>query len=256
MATVRSLTADKIYAIEAATVVDAEIRGDNLILITHDGTEIDVGSIRGPVGASGDHHTLTNLTLDDHPQYLPLTGSRPMTGPLVLQGDPNQPLGAVTRQYGVGRGASMRVTGSVPSEGSSQTRLTYAANSFIGWGNVTRSGDSLVCPVEGWYKLGFAGVFGSSEVGNVRLMSLGTDTDPTGSTDADGNVPGPLGDVPIAAHISEPTIWSSGYGAVVSAYGIGYVSYANTKVSVWARQDSGAALPVSARFSIELLRTS
>jgi microcystin-dependent protein len=39
--------------IEAASVVDGEIRGDDLILTKHDGTEIDAGSVRGPVGPAG-----------------------------------------------------------------------------------------------------------------------------------------------------------------------------------------------------------
>src|SRR4051812_17549950 len=36
-------------AIEDSTVVDAEVVGDNLFLITHDGGCIDAGSVRGPM---------------------------------------------------------------------------------------------------------------------------------------------------------------------------------------------------------------
>ena len=257
MAIVRSLTADKIYAIEAATVVDAEVRGDNLILITHDGTEIDAGNIRGPIGASGDHNTLINLNLDNHPQYLKVDGARPMTGPLLLAADPTQPLGAATRQYVAGRGGSMKVSSGVPSSTTSQSKLAYLAGSTVAaWGGVTRSGDSLVCPVAGWYKMSFNGYFASNTNGTVRLMSIGTDIDPTGGTDQAGATPGPLGDLTIASHVSEPSFVSGGYGAPLSGVGFGYVSAANTKVSLWARQDSGASILCVGRVNIELVRLS
>lgn len=152
----------------------------------------------------------------------------------------------------------MRVTGNIPSNVNGQTRLTYAGgtNNFISWGGVTRSGDCLVVPVAGWYKMGFAGGFSSNTTGSIRIFSIGTDVDPTGGTDAAGAYPGPLGDVNIVAHSADPVISTSGYGAGLSAFGIGYVPAANTKVAVWGRQDSGIALGSAVRFSIELIRTS
>jgi hypothetical protein len=39
--------------IEAAAIVDADVVGDNLILIRHDGTQINAGSVRGPAGPTG-----------------------------------------------------------------------------------------------------------------------------------------------------------------------------------------------------------
>jgi hypothetical protein len=256
MATIRSLTAEKIYSIEAATVINAELRNGHLVLITHDGTEIDVGSVIGPVGPSGDHSTLANLDQDTHTQYLNRSGIRSMTGPLVLASDPTVALGAATKQYVHGRGASLRVTANVPSTATGQTRLVAAAGSFVSWGGVVQSGDALVCPVAGWYKFNICGGFASNTNGTIRLLSLGTDTDPTGATDAVGASPGPLGDVNIAAHTAEPVATTSGYGAPLSAFGIGYVPAAGTKVCIWARQDSGIALSGVARFSLELIRTS
>lgn len=50
MAVVQSLTAPRMLAIEAASVVDGEVRGDNLILIRHDGGEINAGNVRGLTG--------------------------------------------------------------------------------------------------------------------------------------------------------------------------------------------------------------
>lgn len=53
MAVVTGLTKARMEAIEAASVVDGDIVGDNLILTTHGGTQINAGNVRGPVGPSG-----------------------------------------------------------------------------------------------------------------------------------------------------------------------------------------------------------
>ena len=53
MATVTSFTAERMLEIENTTIVDGEVQGDNLILLTREGTEIDAGSVRGPVGPVG-----------------------------------------------------------------------------------------------------------------------------------------------------------------------------------------------------------
>jgi microcystin-dependent protein len=53
MATVTGFTAERMLAIENSTVVDGEIVGDNLILMTRDGTPIDAGVVKGDTGATG-----------------------------------------------------------------------------------------------------------------------------------------------------------------------------------------------------------
>ncbi|HEY7418455.1 MAG TPA: LamG domain-containing protein [Ktedonobacteraceae bacterium] len=53
MATVTGLTADRMLAIEAASVVDGDVIGDNLILTKHDGSQINAGNVRGPAGPQG-----------------------------------------------------------------------------------------------------------------------------------------------------------------------------------------------------------
>lgn len=53
MTSVTSFTAARMQAIEDETIVDAELDGDNLILTTREGTDINVGSVRGPTGATG-----------------------------------------------------------------------------------------------------------------------------------------------------------------------------------------------------------
>lgn len=53
MATVTSLTADRMLAIEAGSVVDGDVIGGNLILTKHDGSQINAGSVTGPKGDPG-----------------------------------------------------------------------------------------------------------------------------------------------------------------------------------------------------------
>jgi hypothetical protein len=53
MATVTSLTASRMLEIEAASIIDGDVVGDNLVLTRHDGTQINAGSVRGPQGTAG-----------------------------------------------------------------------------------------------------------------------------------------------------------------------------------------------------------
>ena len=54
MTTVTSLTADRMLAIEAASVIDGDVDGSgNLILTKHDGSHINAGSVIGPTGPQG-----------------------------------------------------------------------------------------------------------------------------------------------------------------------------------------------------------
>jgi microcystin-dependent protein len=53
MATVTGLTAAKMLEIEAASIVDGRLDSGELILIQHDGDEINVGPVSGPQGPPG-----------------------------------------------------------------------------------------------------------------------------------------------------------------------------------------------------------
>jgi microcystin-dependent protein len=53
MATVTGLTKERMIAMENATVISGHITGPNLILVTRDGTNINAGSVIGPVGPAG-----------------------------------------------------------------------------------------------------------------------------------------------------------------------------------------------------------
>lgn len=54
MTTVTSFTAERMLVIENETIVNAELDGDELVLITREGTDINVGSVRGATGITGD----------------------------------------------------------------------------------------------------------------------------------------------------------------------------------------------------------
>lgn len=53
MATVTGLTAERMLAIEGASVVDGDVVAGDLILTKHDGSTINAGSVVGPVGPQG-----------------------------------------------------------------------------------------------------------------------------------------------------------------------------------------------------------
>jgi hypothetical protein len=50
MTTVTGLTADRMLAIEAESIVDGDISGNDLILTRKDGVQINAGNVRGPAG--------------------------------------------------------------------------------------------------------------------------------------------------------------------------------------------------------------
>lgn len=62
MATVTGLTAERMETIEAASIVDGEVVGDNLILTRFDASTIDAGSVRGPIGSPG----ISEASFQDH----------------------------------------------------------------------------------------------------------------------------------------------------------------------------------------------
>ena len=53
MGTVTAFTAERSLEIENASIVDGNVVVDDLVLIRRDGTEINAGNVRGPVGPAG-----------------------------------------------------------------------------------------------------------------------------------------------------------------------------------------------------------
>lgn len=62
--TVTGFTSDRMLAIENSTIVDGNVVGNNLILVTRDGTLIDAGNVRGPQGDVGPMGEVTQEELD------------------------------------------------------------------------------------------------------------------------------------------------------------------------------------------------
>jgi len=64
MATITGFTSSRMLEIENSTIVAGSILGDNLILITRDGTEINAGNVRGPQGIQGPIGEVSQEDLD------------------------------------------------------------------------------------------------------------------------------------------------------------------------------------------------
>lgn len=70
MGTVTGLTALRMLAIEAASIIAGTITGDNLVLTRRDGTSFIAGNVRGPQGIKGDTgNTIGNAGGDLTGQY-------------------------------------------------------------------------------------------------------------------------------------------------------------------------------------------
>ncbi len=70
MSTVTVYTAARMAAIEAASVVDGYVTGDNLYLVQQDSTVINAGNVRGPQGDQGDPGEVTTAAMEAYfPQY-------------------------------------------------------------------------------------------------------------------------------------------------------------------------------------------
>lgn len=67
MAEVTGFTADRMLSMENATIIDARLDNYNLILITKDLTEINVGDVRGPTGPTGPVGEVEEAPVDGQP---------------------------------------------------------------------------------------------------------------------------------------------------------------------------------------------
>ena len=64
MTTITGFTSTRMLAIENNTVVSGSVTGDNLILTKHDGTTVNAGDVRGPVGPQGPEGEVTTENLN------------------------------------------------------------------------------------------------------------------------------------------------------------------------------------------------
>lgn len=74
MATVTGLTAARMLAIEANSVISGTIVGDNLILTKFNATTVNAGNVRGPTGATGPTATLAGTYAARPAASAPLNG--------------------------------------------------------------------------------------------------------------------------------------------------------------------------------------
>ena len=86
MAEITVFKAERTQAIEDSTVVDARLDGDDLILVTRDETEINVGSVRGPQGDEGPGGDMTG-PVSSVDGKLPVFDG--VSGAILREGDAN-----------------------------------------------------------------------------------------------------------------------------------------------------------------------
>lgn len=120
MATVDGYTAQRMKAIEDATVVDGDIVDGNLILKRFDGVEIDAGSVGGVPGPAGP----TSITLVAN-QAARLALASPTNGMVVLELDTGRQWERIagTWQWIIGTGTSPYLVQAAP-----EASQTFAAN--------------------------------------------------------------------------------------------------------------------------------
>ena len=82
--TVTAFTADRSKAIEDSAVIGGVIVGDNLILVTHAGDEIDAGNVRGPQGNVGPMGSVTPTDLANAIAAATATGA--ITSSMIANG--------------------------------------------------------------------------------------------------------------------------------------------------------------------------
>lgn len=108
MATVTGFTAARMLEIENSTVVDGDIVGDNLILMTRDGTPIDAGVVKGDkgdIGLTGPPSAPPGL-IRMFAGLVPPTGHLFCDGTLKLRADYPELYAAIGTQWGAGDGST------------------------------------------------------------------------------------------------------------------------------------------------------
>lgn len=88
MATVTGFTAERMLQIEKTTVVDGEVVGDDLHLMTREGLVIDAGNVRGPIGPQGPMGEVTDADLANA-----MAATRVPSGSMTMFAGDNAPSG-------------------------------------------------------------------------------------------------------------------------------------------------------------------
>jgi hypothetical protein len=167
MATVNVYTAERMAAIEAASVVDGDVIGDNLILERNDGTTIDAGNVRGPQGAQGiqgvpgvDGLNAAFLVRAASPgTNISRSGTQTIDGVALVAGDrvlcKNQTTASENGIYVVAAGAWTRATDADTSLkiASGLVRVqSGTTNGGTRWVTTFRTTDTLGSTAMNWYR--------------------------------------------------------------------------------------------------------
>jgi len=137
-------------------------------------------------------------------------------------------------------GGVMSVTSSVPSAISGHNPVSTLVGTAELWGGMSYNVGTLIVPEDGLYDIALHGLFGSNATGTIRTLWAVSSA----------NI-APGGQYIIGAY-GPPitTAASSGLGALLSAAGAWKMT-AGQPVSLNARQDSGAALTMTATLAVK-----
>lgn len=178
MATVSGLTAARMLEIEAASVVDGEIVGDNLILTKHDATTINAGNVRGPQGPAGPTGPAGPV-----PSYVTSLPGSPSNGDeiyLVLSAALGL-LGHFRYNSGSASPYKWEAVGKQPELFDEITAIESTANgAYVA---LTTAGPSIALPYAGDYMVEIGAHIQSDASGGGGNMSY--DIGATGAVDAD-----------------------------------------------------------------------
>jgi microcystin-dependent protein len=106
VATVQSLTKARMEAIEAASVVSGEVVGDDLILTTYGGTDINAGNVVGPQGDQGPTGLAPTGAITMFAAASAPTGWLLCNGSLVSRSTYSALFAIIGTSYGVGDGST------------------------------------------------------------------------------------------------------------------------------------------------------
>lgn len=181
MGTITGLTADRMIAIEAASVVDGDVVGDNLVLTKHDGSTINAGNVRGAAGTNGTNGVNAPAVRAASPgsNVAALTGTFTLDGVTLVAGDrvllKDQTTVSQNGVYVVAAGAWTRATDlDTSAEMAGQIVLVRegTANGGTRWVTTFKTTDTMGSTSMVWYRL--------ADASNMALVAI------SGTTDASG----------------------------------------------------------------------
>lgn len=181
MGTVTGLTAARMLDIEAASVVDGSVVGDNLILEKHDGSTIDAGNVRGTAGTNGTNGVNAPVVKAASTANLTQSGAQTVDGVSLVAGDrilcKDQTSASTNGIWVVAAGAWARSTDADTATEVAGIEVNVQAGTLNGgtrWVTSFKSTDTLGSTAMAWGR--------NLDAFNAVLINI------TGTTDASGFV--------------------------------------------------------------------